>query len=95
MRKTMTKEVTETVVKVTEIKSVEGQPVAERLEDVTLLGNVSLEKAQRIIAKEYAGRNVTVFEVETNTKVYELPVEEFIKIAEVKEEVKEDSAEQA
>jgi hypothetical protein len=95
MRKTMTKEVTKTIVKVTEVKSVDGQPVAERLEDVTLLGNVSLEKAQRIIAKEFAGRNVTVFDVETNTQVYELPVEEFIKIAEIKEDSKEDSNEQA
>jgi len=90
MRKTMTKEVTKTVVKVTEVKSVDGQPVAERLEDVTLLGNVSLEKAQRIVAKEFAGRNVTVFEVETNTQVYELPVEEFIEIARVKEDSKEE-----
>jgi len=90
MRKTMTKEVTKTVVKVTEVKSVDGQPVAERLEDVTLLGNVSLEKAQRIVAKEFAGRNVTVFEVETNTQVYELPVEEFIEIARVKEDSKDE-----
>jgi hypothetical protein len=90
MRKTMTKEVTKTVVKVTEVKSVDGQPVAERLEDVTLLGNVSLEKAQRVIAKQFAGRNVTVFDVETNTQVYELPVEEFIEIATVKEDSKEE-----
>ena len=86
MRKFMTKEVTSTTVKVTEITNVEGQPVATQLEDVTLLGNVSLEKAQRTVSKMFAGRNVTVFGVETNTKVYELPVKEFIEIATVKEE---------
>lgn len=86
MRKFMTKEVTKTVVKVTEVKNVNGQPVAEQLEDVTLLGNVSMEKAQRAINKKFEGRNVTVFAVETNTLTYELPVEEFIEIATVKED---------
>lgn len=82
----MTKEVTKTTVKVTEVKNVDGQPVVEQLEDVTLLGNVSHEKAQREISKRFAGRNVTVFGVETNTLTYELPVEEFIEIAHVKQE---------
>lgn len=90
MRKTMTKEVTKTIVKVTEVKNVDGQPVAERLEDVTMLGNVSMERAQREIAKQFAGRNVTVFDVETNTVTYEMPVQEFIELAHVKEESKDE-----
>lgn len=90
MRKFMTKEVTSTTVKVSEVTNVDGQPVATQLEDVTLLGNVSMDKAQRQINKLFAGRNVTVYGVETETKVYELPVKEFIEIASVKEESAQD-----
>lgn len=63
---------------------VDGMPKAVELPDEVLLGNVSMEKAQRLLNKKY-GEPVTVFSVEPETLVYELPVEEFIKIAKVKE----------
>lgn len=84
MRKVMTKEVTTTTLKVAKMEMVDGSPKATTLEDEVLLGNVSPEKAQKEITKKY-GHGVTVFEVIPETKVYELPVEEFLAIASVKE----------
>ncbi len=80
MRKLMTKEVTSTLVKVAKIDTVEGKPVAVELEPITLLGNVDSEKAQKLVTRKL-GQGVTVLSVEADTKVYELEVEEFIKIA--------------
>jgi len=80
----MTKEVTTTKVKLAEMVMENGQPKAKQLPDEILLGNVSMEKAQRLMTKKY-GRPVTVFAVEPNTTIYELEVEKFIEIARPKE----------
>lgn len=79
----MTKEVTKTTVKVAKMEMVEGNPQAVTLPDEILLGNVSLEKAQKDVNKKY-GHPVTVFGVEADTTIYEMPVEEFIKYASIK-----------
>lgn len=81
----MTKEVTHTTVKVAEMIVENGQPVANPLPDETFIGNVSMDKAQKDLNKKY-GKPVTVFQVLPETKTYEMPVEEFIKHASVKEE---------
>jgi hypothetical protein len=79
-RKTMTKEVTSTTVKLARMVMVEGAPNAETLPDEILIGNVTLENAQKAVTKKH-GAGVTVFAVEPKTDVYEMPVEEFIKVA--------------
>jgi hypothetical protein len=89
-RKTMVKEVTHTTLKVAKMEVENGSPKAVSIPDVTLIGNVNLEKAQRYALKEL-GKNVTVFEVIPETKKYEMEVEEFIKHAQ--EKVEEESAE--
>lgn len=81
MRKYMTKEVTSTTVKIAKMEVVDGKPTATTLEDEILLGNVTLEKAQKAVTKKH-GAGVTVFGVEPATKIYKLAVEEFLKIAE-------------
>lgn len=93
MRKMMTKEVTSTIVKVAKIDLVEGQAIAVELEPITLLGNVDSEKAQKIVSKA-KGAGVTVLSVEADTKVYELEVTEFLKIARLKEDTESDSVEE-
>jgi len=94
MRKMMTKEVTSTIVKIAKIDMTEGLPKAVELEPITLLGNIDLEKAQKHVLKK-RGAGVTVLSVEADTKVYELPVTEFLKIATLKPEVvAEQSSEQ-
>lgn len=84
MRKMMTKEVTKTNVKVGKLEMVDGQPQAVALPDEIILGNVSLEKAQKQLNKKY-GEPVTVFSVEPDTTIYEMAVEDFIAHATIKE----------
>jgi hypothetical protein len=92
MRKMMTKEVTSTIVKVAKIDMVGGLPQAVELEPVILLGNIDSEKAQKLVSKSH-GAGVTVLSVEADTKVYQAPVTEFLKIATLKvdEETEQDS----
>jgi hypothetical protein len=87
----MTKDVTSTTVKVAQMIVEKGVPVAKPLDDIILLGNVDLEKAQKYVVKNF-GAGVTVFEVVADTVTYEMPVEEFIQIAKIKE-LKEDVTE--
>ena len=87
-RTMLTKEVTTTTVTVAKMEMVEGKPQAISLPEEILLGNVSLEKAQKVLNKKY-GQAVTVFGVSANTEKYEMPVVEFIKVATIKVETQE------
>jgi len=86
MRKTMTREITKTTVELGKIKMVDGNPKVEQLPTETMLGNVSMEKAQKKLNKKY-NEPVTIFSVEANTTTYEMPVETFMQYATVKEPV--------
>lgn len=91
----MQREVTSTIVKVAKMEVVEGEPTVSKLADETLVGNVDLEKAQRVMTRKL-GSGVTVLSVEPQTEVYELSVEDFLAIAKVKvkKEAPADSPEQ-
>lgn len=81
-RKMMTKEVTKTTIKLGRIVMVDGTPKVEHLSDELLLGNVSMERAQFLMNKKHG--IVTVFEVVPETNVYEMAVEKFIELADLK-----------
>lgn len=83
MRKTLTKEITSTTVRIAKMVITDGQPTAEQLPDEVLLGNLDQEKAQKEITKKH-GAGVTVFGVEADTKVYEMSVEKFLEHATLK-----------
>jgi hypothetical protein len=83
MRKMMTKEVTHTTIKVAKMVNEGGMPKALQLPDEKVLGNVSMEKAQSLMKKKL-GTDITVFGVQANTVVYEMPVEQFIQHATIK-----------
>lgn len=85
MRKLMTKEVTTTTVTLAKMEMVEGKPVAVELPSEIIIGNVTLEKAQKIVNKKY-GQSVTVFTVVADTQTYEMEVEQFIQLASIKVE---------
>lgn len=85
-RKMMQREITFTSVRVAMIEVVEGEPKTKILPDEHILGNVSMEQAQKELNKRF-GKPVTILGLEANTKVYEMPVEEFINLATVKETV--------
>lgn len=86
-RKMMTKEVTKTTIKLGRIEMVEGAPKVVSLPDEIVLGNCSLEKAQKLMNKKHGV--VTVFEVIPDTNVYEMEVERFIELAKLKDTEKE------
>jgi hypothetical protein len=98
MRKMMSKEVTQTTVKVGKVVIGDnGMPSIEPLPDLILVGNVSQAKAQKTVVEKYktlvnAGVTVTVFGIEANTVVYEMEVEKFIELATVKVEETEEEA---
>ena len=81
-RKMMTKEVTKTTVKLGRIAMVDGTPKVEHLADELLLGNVSMKRAQSLMNKKHG--IITVFEVVPETNVYEMAVEKFIELADLK-----------
>jgi hypothetical protein len=84
MRRKMSKEVTKTTVKVARtIQGENGLPQVEQLEDVILLGNVDSEKAQKLVQKRF-DFPVTVYAVQADTEIYEMDVEKFIELAELK-----------
>lgn len=83
MRRKMTKEVTKTTVSLARMTVQDGKPVAEELESLILLGNVSQEKAQKDVSKKF-DFPVTVIGVQADTTVYEMDVEKFIELADVK-----------
>lgn len=94
MRKMMTKEVTKTLVQLAIMEvNEQGMPVAKPLEPIELIGNVSTEKAQKVVQKMFT-ENVTVFGVNPETQTYEMEVSEFIKLARIKGEEEEENTEE-
>lgn len=83
-RKMMSKEVTSTTIKVAKIEVVNGTPKAVNLPDEVIIGNVSIDHAQRILNKKF-GEPVTILELFAETKIYEMAVEDFIRVAQIKE----------
>jgi hypothetical protein len=86
MRKTLQREVTHTTVQLAKLNVVDGVPTTATLPEETLVGNYSLEKAQKEMTKKH-GVGVTVFGVQADTKRYEMDIEKFIELA---TEVQED-----
>jgi hypothetical protein len=82
-RQYMTKEVTLTTIKSGTIKlNKEGQPEVISKEDIIELGTISQAKANKLVYKKY-GVGTTIYSMETETKMYRMKVEDFIKIAEL------------
>jgi hypothetical protein len=78
MRKTMSKEITTTTLKLGKIKVIDGSPIVEQLPDETLIGTPNDKLIGRMMFKKH-GAGVTVYSKEVNKLVYEMSVEDFIK----------------
>ncbi|HWI49887.1 MAG TPA: hypothetical protein VNU45_16870 [Rummeliibacillus sp.] len=81
--KMMQREVTSTNVEYAQLKVVEGQPEVSK-ETKVLVGNVDAEKALKILTKEL-GSGVTILSTEVDSQIYEMPVDDFIQMATIKE----------
>lgn len=83
MRRFMTREVTSTLIKVAKMETnEEGLPVANPVGEKTLLGNIKMDRAQKIAREEF-GEGATVFHLEANTHKYRMPVETFVELADI------------
>lgn len=85
MRRMMTREVTETTIKIAKLTMVDGEVKAVELPDEVEYGNIRLERAQRMMNKKFEDDSVTVMQVIPKTTIYEMPVQTFVDNAEVKE----------
>lgn len=83
MRSKLTKEIVFTIVTCAKMELIEKVPTAIPLPDERLLGNISKEKAQKLMNKY--DKNVTVFDVTPITEIYEMDINLFIKTATLKE----------
>lgn len=79
------REITTTKVTAAKMSMVDGMVTTEQLENIILIGNVSLEKANKEVKEKY-GEGATAFTVHANTHKYRVPTEVFIKHAEIVEE---------
>lgn len=91
MRTTITRTITSTKIHGCKVKIENGTPVAEPVEPITVYGEVTEDQAQRKMDKAY-GKNgkVVVSKIETEEKLYEISVEDFVKHATVVEENKKE-----
>lgn len=83
-RLTMTKEVTLTEIVLAKMGRKDGKSYAEDLPNEVMIGNVPFGKAQERMKEKY-GEGTVVFEVHPKTLVYEMSVEDFIKVASIRE----------
>lgn len=89
-RQYMTKEVTSTKIQSGKIVIENGLPKVEPMPELTVMGTISDVKATKLVYKKY-GMGATIYNTETETKVYRMKVEDFIKVAEL---VTEDTLEE-
>jgi hypothetical protein len=80
MRKMMTKEVTKTTVRIAKMQVDNGEVKIVKLPEEILVGNVKQEQAQKMLNKKF-GEPIAILEIFAETEIYELPVEDFLKIA--------------
>jgi hypothetical protein len=83
MRKTMSKEITTTTLKLGKIKVLDGTPIVEQLPDETLIGTPNDKLIGRMMFKKH-GAGITVYSKETNKLVYEMSIDDFIKYGKLK-----------
>lgn len=84
----MTKQVTKTTIVIAKMEMQDGIPVAVSIPNEVVIGNIKIERAQRMVDKLH-GAGATVLEVHADTETYEMSVEDFINIASIKEPIVE------
>lgn len=94
MRRTLKRQVTKTTIKLARMEFKDGEAVSTLLPDEFMVGNVTLEQANRQMRKKH-GDNVVVMALQANTDMYQMPLEDFIKYAEKVEDVEKEEVAEA
>lgn len=92
MKKTISRTIPTTQAVFAKVEKVDGVVQAVESQE-RLLGNLSIEEAQKELTKVHG--SVTVLSVETEAKLYEASVLDFIELAELHGTVKETEEEEA
>lgn len=82
-RRVMTREVTQTKIKVAKLVVENGVPVVKDMDNVVVIGKRTKEWAERYVVREF-GQGTVALDVETISNVYELPLEKFLEVATIK-----------
>lgn len=85
MRKNITKEVKKTYIEVVEIIVANGDITSVPLEDLTVMGSVTMERANLRAKRAYNGKTVAVVGLKEEITVYTMPLDFFIANATIKE----------
>ena len=84
-RKTIARKITLTTIKCGEMEIIDGQPKANELDDVKVIGSLTMEKAVKIVKEKY-GLKANVLHLVEETNTYRLPIETFIEHATIDSE---------
>jgi hypothetical protein len=82
MHKFISKKVKFTTISTKEIKIENGNVTGVPLEDFTVIGEYSKERADKVAKKHFSGKNVVVTNVYNFSIVYRMKTEKFIEMAE-------------
>lgn len=87
-RKTLQREVTISIIKYGEIAVENEEPIIVSKSEIKEIGKISAEEAGRIVRRlpESKGKQMTVFNIEHDTKRYEMSLADFIEHATIVEE---------
>lgn len=82
MRNSITRTMVESVIHSCVVKVIDGQPVTENLEPVTVMGKITEEKALKAVTKAHGVKNgLAIVKIEESEVKYEISVEDFMKHA--------------
>ena len=82
MRKTIVRTMATSTIKGFIMKVVDGKPVVETLEPITVMGKVKEKEAIKALREKYGKTApVTISAIEVNEETYEISVADFVKYA--------------
>lgn len=91
MRKFITKEIKKTTIEVVDIQIVDGSPVSAPVAPIEIMGTITMERANAKARNLYRGQMVAVIGLKEEVTTYQMPIEQFLELATIKEpEVEED-----
>ena len=82
VRKTITRTLVTTTIRAVALNVVDGSPVVENLEPVTVVGKPNTNEAIKAVREVYGKeKNVSIMGMDSESAVYEISVSDFLKLA--------------
>ena len=90
MRKFITKEIKKTTIEVVDIQIVDGAPVSKTVAPIEVMGTITMERANAKARNLYRGQMVAVIGLKEEVTTYQMPIEQFLELATIKDPKVED-----